>query len=99
MHFAGFNWAAVLVSAAAFFAIGYIIHMRLVDLEAWNAAKRIDKAKLSATRMASGVVLPLATAIGLPCCSSGAMSRALATASHGASSLPWHRACSRPGWA
>ena len=65
MHFAGINWAAVLVAAAAFFAIGYVIHMRLVDLEAWNAAKHIDKAELSVTRMASGMILPLATAIGL----------------------------------
>ena len=65
MHFAGINWAAVLVAAAAFFAIGYIIHMRLVDLEAWDAAKHTDKAMLSTTRMASGMILPLATAIGL----------------------------------
>ena len=65
MHIAGINWAAVLVAAAAFFAIGYVIHMRLVDLEAWDATKHNDKAKLSATRMAAGMILPLATAIGL----------------------------------
>ena len=65
MDFAGVNWAAVLVAASAFFAIGYVIHMRLVDLEAWNAAKHIDKAELSVMRMASGVIQPLATAIGL----------------------------------
>lgn len=65
MHIAGINWAAVLVAAAAYFAIGYVIHMRLVDLEAWDAAKHNDKQKLSATRMAAGMILPLATAIGL----------------------------------
>ena len=65
MHFAGINWAAVLVAAAAFFAIGYVIHMRMVDLAAWDAAKHTDKTKLSTTRMASGMILPLATAIGL----------------------------------
>ena len=65
MHIAGINWVAVLVAAAAFFAIGYVIHMRLVDLKAWNAAKHIDEAELSMTRMASGMILPLATAIGL----------------------------------
>ena len=65
MHIAGINWVAVLVAAAVFFAIGYIIHMRLVDLKAWDAAKHTDKAKLSKTRMASGMILPLATAIGL----------------------------------
>jgi hypothetical protein len=65
MHIAGINWVAVLVAAAAFFAIGYVIHMRLVDLKAWNAAKHIDEADLSGGRMASGIVLPLATAIGL----------------------------------
>ena len=65
MHIAGINWAAVLVAAAAFFGIGYVIHMRLVDLEAWDAAKHNDKAQLSATRMAAGMILPLATAIGL----------------------------------
>jgi hypothetical protein len=64
MHIAGINWAAVLAAAAAFFAIGYVIHMRLVDLKAWNAAKHIDEAGLSVARMASGMVLPLATAIG-----------------------------------
>ncbi|CAN5445829.1 hypothetical protein BH10PSE6_BH10PSE6_40500 [soil metagenome] len=65
MHIAGINWVAVLIAAAAFFAIGYVIHMRLVDLKAWNAAKHIDEAKLSRMRMASGMILPLATAIGL----------------------------------
>ena len=65
MHFAGINWAAVLVAAAAFFAIGYVIQMRMVDLAAWDAAKHTDKTKLSTTRMASGMILPLATAIGL----------------------------------
>ena len=39
MHIAGINWAAVLAAAAAFFAIGYVIHMRLVDLEAWNISQ------------------------------------------------------------
>lgn len=65
MHIAGINWAAVLVAAAAFFAIGFVIHMRLVDLKAWDAAKHVDEAKLSKARMASGMILPLATAIGL----------------------------------
>lgn len=65
MHVAGFNWAAVLAAAAAFFAIGYVIHMRLVDLKAWNAAKHVDEARLSGARMASGIVLPFATAMGL----------------------------------
>jgi len=65
MQIAGINWVAVLAAAAAFFAIGYVIHMRLVDLKAWNAAKHIDEAELSAARMASGMILPLATAIGL----------------------------------
>jgi len=65
MHIAGMNWVAILAAAAAFFAIGYVIHMRLVDLEAWNAAKHIDKAELGMARMASGLVLPLATAVGL----------------------------------
>lgn len=65
MHFAGINWVAVLAAAAAFFAIGYVIHMRLVDLKAWNAAKHVDEAQLSAARMASGMILPLVTAIGI----------------------------------
>ena len=65
MHIAGINWAAVLVAAAVYFAIGYFIHLRLVDLEAWDAAKHNDKAKLSTTRMAAGLILPLATAIGI----------------------------------
>ena len=65
MHIAGINWVAVVVAAAAVFAIGYVIHMRLVDLKAWNAAKHIDEAELSRVRMASGMTLPLATAIGL----------------------------------
>ena len=65
MHIAGLNWVAILAAAAAFFAIGYVIHMRLVDLKAWNAAKHIDEAELSLMRMASGMILPLATAIGL----------------------------------
>ena len=65
MHIAGINWVAVLAAAAAFFAIGYVIHMRLVDLKAWDAAKHTDQAKLSKARMAAGMILPLATAIGL----------------------------------
>ncbi len=65
MHIAGINWVAVLVAASAFFAIGFVIHMRLVDLEAWDSAKHTDQAKLSKARMAFGMVLPLATAIGL----------------------------------
>lgn len=64
MHIAGINWAAVLVAAAVYFAIGYVIHLRLVDLKAWDAAKHNDKEKLSAARMAAGMILPLATAIG-----------------------------------
>jgi len=40
-------------------------HMRLVNLKAWDAAKHVDQAKLSKTRMACGMVLPLATAVGL----------------------------------
>jgi hypothetical protein len=65
MHIAGINWAAVLVAAAVFLAIGYVIHLRLVDLKAWDAAKHTDQSKLSKARMASGMILPLATAIGL----------------------------------
>jgi len=65
MHLFGINWAAVLVAATAFFAIGFVIHMRLVDLKAWDAAKHTDQAKLSKARMAAGMILPLATAIGL----------------------------------
>ena len=65
MHVAGINWVAVLVAAAAYFAIGYLIHMRLVDLKAWNAAKHIEESGLSASRMAAGMILPLVTAIGL----------------------------------
>ena len=65
MHIAGINWLAVLIAAVVFFAIGYVIHMRLVNLAAWNAAKHIDEAQLSKTRMASGMILPVATAIGL----------------------------------
>ena len=65
MHLFGINWAAVLVAAAAFFAIGFVIHMRLVDLKAWDAAKHTDQAKLSQARMAFGIILPLASAIGL----------------------------------
>jgi hypothetical protein len=65
MRFAGINWLAVLTSAAIFFAIGYAIHMQLVDLEAWDSAKHVDQAQLSTTRMAAGMILPLATAIGL----------------------------------
>jgi hypothetical protein len=65
MHIFGLNWAAILVAAAAFFAIGFLIHMRLVDLKAWDAAKHVEEAKLSKARMSAGMVLPLATAIGL----------------------------------
>jgi hypothetical protein len=65
MHIAGINWAAVLAAAAAYFAIGYVIHMRLVDLKAWNAAKHVDEAGLSVLRMATGMILPLVTATGL----------------------------------
>ena len=65
MFVAGINWVAVLLAAAAFFAIGFVIHMKLVDLTAWDAAKHTDQAKLSKARMVSGMVLPLATAIGL----------------------------------
>lgn len=65
MHIAGINWVAILVAAVVFFAIGYVIHMQLVDLAAWDAAKHTDQAALSTTRMAFGMILPLATATGL----------------------------------
>jgi hypothetical protein len=68
MHIAGINWVAVLAAAAAFFVIGYVIHMKLVDLKAWNAAKHIsglELDKLGMSRMAFGLVLPLVTALGL----------------------------------
>ena len=65
MHVAGINWVAVLAATAAYFAIGFVIHLRLIDVNAWDAAKHTDQAQLSKVRMASGVVLPLATAIGL----------------------------------
>ena len=38
MRNAGINWIAVLVATLAFIAIGYVIHMHLVDLAAWDAA-------------------------------------------------------------
>jgi hypothetical protein len=92
MHIAGINWVAVLVAAAAYFAIGFVIHMRLVDLKAWDAAKHVDQAKLSKTRMACGMVLPLATAVGLAVLFSwGVMSPAWPKASNGDSSSPSHR--------
>ena len=64
MHILGINWVAVLAAAAAYFAIGFVIHMKLVDLKAWDAAKHTDQARLSKARMGSGIVLPLATALG-----------------------------------
>lgn len=65
MRFAGINWIAVVVAAAAYFAIGYVIHMQLVDLKAWDAAKHVITSEVSTTRMAFGIILPLATAVGL----------------------------------
>ena len=65
MRIAGINWIAVLAATAAFIAIGYVIHMQLVDLAAWDAAKHTNQNELSEPRMAFGVVLPLATAVGL----------------------------------
>jgi hypothetical protein len=47
MHIAGINWVAVLTAAASFFVIGFVIHLRLVDLKAWDAAKHTDQAKPS----------------------------------------------------
>jgi hypothetical protein len=65
MRIAGINWIAVLVATLAFIAIGYVIHMQLVDLAAWDAAKHTDQSELSESRMAFGMLLPLATCIGL----------------------------------
>ena len=65
MRIAGINWIAVLAAAVAFIAIGYVIHMQLVDLAAWDAAKKTNQSELSEVRMAFGMLLPLATAIGL----------------------------------
>ena len=66
LHIAGINWAAVLAAAAAFFTIGEIIHRWLVDLKAWNAAKHIDDGSRECmVHMASGMTLPLATAVAL----------------------------------
>jgi hypothetical protein len=65
MRIAGINWFAVLIATVAFIAIGYVIHMQLVDLAAWDAAKHTDQSELSQSRMAFGMLLPLATAIGL----------------------------------
>jgi hypothetical protein len=65
MRIAGINGIAVLVAALAFIAIGYVIHMQLVDLAAWDAAKHTNRSELSQSRMAFGAVLPLATTIGL----------------------------------
>ena len=68
MHFAGINWAAVLAAAAAFFAIGYVIHMRLV-LKAWDAAKHTDKAKLSKARQHERLVMARPGQVHLSPCS------------------------------
>lgn len=65
MRIAGINWIAVLVATLVFIAIGYVIHMQMVDLAAWDAAKHTDQGKLSQPRMALGMLLPLATCIGL----------------------------------
>jgi hypothetical protein len=65
MRIAGINWIAVLVATLIFIAIGYVIHMQMVDLAAWDAAKHTDQGKLSQPRMALGMLLPLATCIGL----------------------------------
>jgi hypothetical protein len=65
MRVAGINWVAVLIAAVTYVVIGYVIHLQLVDLEAWDAAKKTDQAALSASRMAAGLVLPLITALGL----------------------------------
>ena len=65
MRIAGINWIAVLVATLAFIAIGYVIHMQVVDLAAWDAAKHTNQDELSQSRMAFGMLLPLATSIGL----------------------------------
>ena len=65
MRIAGINWIAVLVAALFFIAIGYVIHMQLVDLTAWDAAKHTNQDELSQSRMAFGMLLPLATSVGL----------------------------------
>ena len=91
MHIAGVNWVAVLVAAAAFFAIGFVIHMRLVDLKAWDAAKHVDQANSTRRAWLAAWFCRSPPPWGSPCCSAGVMSPAWPKASNGGSSSPSHQ--------
>lgn len=68
MRAGGINWLAVLVAAAAFYAIGFVIYGLLIPAESWMAMSGISAAeieKLGQSRMPFSVVMPLMTAIFL----------------------------------
>lgn len=68
MRAGGINWLAVIVAAAAIYAIGFVIYGLLVPAEWWMAASGITQADMDSvgdSRMPFSVVMPLMTAIFL----------------------------------
>ena len=65
MRAGGINWAAVLVAAIAFYAIGFVIYGLLIPPDRWMAMSGITAEEMAAvgdSRMPFGVVMPLMTA-------------------------------------
>lgn len=66
MRAGGLNWAAVLVAAVAFYALGFLIYGMIVPEETFMAWAGLSAQELEAVgtqRMPFGALMPLATAL------------------------------------
>jgi hypothetical protein len=65
MRSGGINWLAVIVSAIAIYAIGFVIYAMLIPMESWVAMSGMTEAEkaVAMTRMPFSVVMPILTAL------------------------------------
>ena len=67
MRSGGINWLAVVVSAVAIYAIGFVIYAMLIPEESWMAMSGMteESKAMAISRMPFSVVMPILTAV---CC-------------------------------
>jgi hypothetical protein len=65
MRSGGINWLAVIVSAIAIYAIGFVIYAMLIPMDSWMAMTGMTDAEkaIAMSRMPFSVVMPILTAI------------------------------------
>ncbi|HET9336954.1 MAG TPA: DUF1761 family protein [Sphingomicrobium sp.] len=65
MRSGGINWLAVIASAIAIYAIGFVIYAMLIPMESWMAMTGMTETEkaVAMSRMPFSVVMPIMTAL------------------------------------